>query len=266
MTNEDLCVAYKNGDKNALNELIKNNMGFIRKLAMRLYSKYGNYTSFDYDDFIQLSSIGLMKAARKFDINKGFKFITYAAILMSHTIQTGIKDDSRSVIHIPHIYFKLASKLYDYGINRKNINEDELIKRFIKDNPEYNMNQIYRCKKYTSSYTKDLSFDDKSNTRRDHCNDDGSLSIRDTLSSDYNVEDDVILKLTLLEINNIVTKEFNKRDRNIIHAWLSARDDKDKNQTTIGKLFNVSQAYVSRILKRYRLLVIQKLTNNKISA
>ncbi|WP_138206370.1 sigma-70 family RNA polymerase sigma factor [Haloimpatiens lingqiaonensis] len=79
MTNEELvCIYQEWNSKEALNQLIKQNMGIIYKLANRFYIEGTN--SIDKDDLIQEGVIGLMKAAKEYktDVENSAKFITYA--------------------------------------------------------------------------------------------------------------------------------------------------------------------------------------------
>lgn len=77
MTNEELVVLYKEGDKQALESLINNNQGIVRKLA----TKYSGFNKLiEFDDLIQSGTIGLISAANRYDITMENRanFITYA--------------------------------------------------------------------------------------------------------------------------------------------------------------------------------------------
>src|SRR5471030_298367 len=77
MTNEELVVLYQSGDKEALESLINNNQGIVRKLA----AKYNGLNKLiEFDDLVQSGTIGLIAAADRYDITRKNKanFITYA--------------------------------------------------------------------------------------------------------------------------------------------------------------------------------------------
>ncbi|MFW2490940.1 sigma-70 family RNA polymerase sigma factor [Clostridium chromiireducens] len=77
MTNEELVVLYQEGHKQALESLIQNNQGIVRKLA----NKYNGLNKLiEFDDLVQSGTIGLIAAANKYDITmeKRANFITYA--------------------------------------------------------------------------------------------------------------------------------------------------------------------------------------------
>ena len=79
----DLANKWKNkNDENALHELIQAHMRLVVSYAV----KYKNY-GLSLNDLIQEGNIGLMKAAQKFEPNKGFRFSTYASWWIRASIQ-----------------------------------------------------------------------------------------------------------------------------------------------------------------------------------
>lgn len=69
----NLCKRIEAGESLARDEMIRSNL----RLAVSIAKKYKNM-GVDFDDLIQESNIGLMKALEKFDYRRGFKFSTYA--------------------------------------------------------------------------------------------------------------------------------------------------------------------------------------------
>ena len=79
----ELANKWKNkNDENALHELIQAHMRLVVSYAV----KYKNY-GLSLNDLIQEGNIGLMKAAQKFEPNKGFRFSTYASWWIRASIQ-----------------------------------------------------------------------------------------------------------------------------------------------------------------------------------
>lgn len=75
--------------------LVVHNQGLVHSLVPR-YLEQG----LDYEDLFQHGALGLMRAARKFDPTKGFKFSTYATWWIRQSITRGIADEG-SVIRVP---------------------------------------------------------------------------------------------------------------------------------------------------------------------
>ena len=73
---EEIELAYKiqNGDKHALDMLVKHNLRFVISVA----KKYRAKTDVSFADLISEGNIGLIKAAKKFDPTRKIKFSSYA--------------------------------------------------------------------------------------------------------------------------------------------------------------------------------------------
>lgn len=80
------------GDQSAKNELVEANLRLVVSLA-RHYQGCG----LSYQDLIQEGNIGLIKAAEKFDVSKGFRFSTYASWWIKQAISRAIADQSRTI-------------------------------------------------------------------------------------------------------------------------------------------------------------------------
>ena len=76
------------GDARALEELISENMGLVNCIAAR-YRGRGT----EYEDLLQIGSIGMIKAAKSFDLSFGTAFSTYAVPLISGEIRRYLRDD-----------------------------------------------------------------------------------------------------------------------------------------------------------------------------
>ncbi|MGW5282074.1 sigma-70 family RNA polymerase sigma factor [Streptomyces collinus] len=75
--------------------LVVHNQRLVRSMVPR-YLEQG----LDYEDLFQHGALGLMRAARKFDPAKGFKFSTYATWWVRQSITRGIADEG-AIIRIP---------------------------------------------------------------------------------------------------------------------------------------------------------------------
>ncbi|MCD8344939.1 MAG: sigma-70 family RNA polymerase sigma factor [Oscillospiraceae bacterium] len=96
-SNEQLCALAQNGDKNARNLLLENNIGFISKTANEIYVKMNLGESelvIDRDDLEQEGCIGLLNAIPRFDGEKGIRFLTYAAPFIRNTMIDFIRRES----------------------------------------------------------------------------------------------------------------------------------------------------------------------------
>lgn len=88
----DLARRLKAGDKNAKNDLVRANLRLVVSIAKRYRNR-----GMCFEDLIQEGSVGLIRAAEKFDAEKGFKFSTYATWWIRQAITRALADKSRTI-------------------------------------------------------------------------------------------------------------------------------------------------------------------------
>ena len=82
MTNEQLCALAKQGDADAQNLLIENNLRFIKKTAYEVWSTQAELNRslrISLDDLVQEGSLGLFGCIDSYNPDSGNLFLTYAA-------------------------------------------------------------------------------------------------------------------------------------------------------------------------------------------
>lgn len=87
-----LAQRIKNGDEIALERLVKSNLRFVVSVAKQ-YQNQG----LSLPDLINEGNMGLIKAAKRFDETKGFKFISYAVWWIRQSILQAVAEQSRLV-------------------------------------------------------------------------------------------------------------------------------------------------------------------------
>ncbi len=103
-TNQELLKKALQGDEKAVCTLMENNLGLVRSIALRFRDR-----GVEYEDLVQIGSIGMFKAIKSFDIDKGTAFSTYAVPLIIGEIRRFIRDDG--LIKVSRIYKQQGAML-----------------------------------------------------------------------------------------------------------------------------------------------------------
>ena len=93
------------GDKEAREQLVKENVGLVWSVVKRFYGR-----GTDPEDLFQIGSIGLLKAIDKFDLSYDVRFSTYAVPMISGEIKRFLRDDG--MIKVSRSLKELSYKLF----------------------------------------------------------------------------------------------------------------------------------------------------------
>jgi len=101
-----LAQRIRQGDQAALEKLTRANLRFVVSVAKQ-YQNQG----LSLPDLINEGNLGLMKAAKKFDETKGFKFISYAVWWIRQSILQALAEQSR-IVRLPLNQVGSMNKIY----------------------------------------------------------------------------------------------------------------------------------------------------------
>lgn len=101
-----LAKLAKSGDNEARNMLVVSNLKLVASIAKN-YPVVGDASRMD---LIQEGNLGLIKAAEMFDVDKGYRFSTYATFCIKRAIYTSLSNKYR-MIGVPAYLFDILVKM-----------------------------------------------------------------------------------------------------------------------------------------------------------
>ncbi len=236
LTNEEeieLANKISSGDEVALDKLVKSNLRFVITVAKQYQNR-----GLPLEDIINDGNVGLIKAARKFDNNRGFKFISYAVWWIRQSILQSLAEQSR-MIRIPtnqtSSLFKInktASKL-EQQLEREPTNE-ELEEAL--EGIEVNVGDLKLIMGRTVSLDSPMGDDDSSLTLLDCTADKNSLSPDNELNME-SMQSDFVK----------VLEKLTPRQRSIICMYFGMLGHKAMTLEEIGKEFELTRERVRQI-------------------
>ena len=102
--NPELVLAFREGDEDAGRMLIELNMPLVYSIAQRFYDR-----GRDPDELVECGTVGLCKAIRTFDPDRGCAFSTYAVPLIMGEMRRFLRDDG--IIKVSRDEKRLSARL-----------------------------------------------------------------------------------------------------------------------------------------------------------
>lgn len=216
----DLIVRAQKGDDQAKTALLENNLPLIKSIVKRYQNK-----QIEYEDLVQLGTLGFIKALNNFDVKFGVRFSTYAVPMIAGEIKRYIRDNGAIKVSrsIKAQNQKINAFIEEYRQEKqREPTVSEIAQKLSLD--EQDVVFIMDSSKYPVSIYAET--------------DEDGLTLADKLCSKES-GDDYIEKIVLRDlINNL-----DERDKKIIIM----RYYRDKTQSEIAKELGVSQVQVSRL-------------------
>lgn len=207
------------GDKEVLNELVKENYGLIYSISSRFKNR-----GYEMEDIYQIGAIGLIKAIQKFDFSYNVVLSTFAVTYIIGEIKRFLRDDGP--IKVSRQLKYLAAQIKEEQSKNENITIKELQEKLQVSKEEIVMAM--------DSSNMLSSLDEKI--------DDDGMSLMERIGSNETTEEKII--------NNIALKQciekLEPRDKKIIYL----RYYKCQTQKKVAEIIGISQVQVSRIEKQ----------------
>lgn len=223
----ELIKQSQEGDKNARDKLVQDNLGLVKSIIRR-FSGRGH----DMEDLFQIGTIGLIKAIDKFDLSFEVKFSTYAVPMITGEIKRFLRDDG--MIKVSRTLKETANKvrLAKDSLNgtlQREPTLEEIAQKLDMDREEIVM--ALEAVGEVESLHKTIYQGDGS-----------AISLMDKIEEDKNHNEELINHLVLQQLMD----KLEEKEKSIIYM----RYFLDKTQAEIAKKLDISQVQVSRIEKK----------------
>jgi RNA polymerase primary sigma factor len=230
-----LAQKVKQGDQRALEKLVKANLRFVVSVAKQ-YQNQG----LSLPDLINEGNLGLIKAAKRFDETRGFKFISYAVWWIRQSILQALAEQSR-IIRLPlnqvgslNKIKKATSKL-EQEFERAPSAEEIAEKLEI---PDY---KIDAAKKITTRY---ISMD------APLTQDDETKFLDVFVSDDTPHTDDILMKESLAREIQRSLATLTKKERDVINLYYGIGMPHGLTLEEIGAKFDLTRERVRQIKEK----------------
>lgn len=237
LKNEQLCALYQQGDPLALEALVLKNEKFVYRDALAL-SKQFKQDSLTIDDIVQYGNIGLIAAADRFDVTRGFSFLTYAGHWIKQSITRNIIDHAY-LIRLPVHVMDRARRFWGVRAAHPNFTEAELIEEIITLGYATSAKEIRHLLNLGDLYLNTTSLNVL-------VGEDEETELEEFIPSDSSVED-VVEQTFLRESLENVLSTLTPREEKILRLRFGFDDGIERTLEDVGKMFNVTRERIRQI-------------------
>ena len=239
-----LVKSVQRGDSHAANKLVTSNLRFVVSVARRYRGR-----GLSYLELINEGNIGLLKAAKRFDIRKKVKFISYAVWWIRQSIQKAIFEQAGTV-RIPLNKIALVNKFKKaLEANKGNYNKTIMMNEFKEHEQEIGE---------VMDKTRGVSLD--SPITSESQNDDNIKTLQDVLGEKPNQDEESVRK-ELSKILENVMQNITSREERILRMYYGLNFSHQFTLEEIGNELHLTRERVRLIRDRS----LRKLFKNKAS-
>lgn len=223
----ELIIRAQQGDEEAKNQLVNENMGLVWSLVRRFSGR-----GYELEDLFQIGSIGLLKSIDKFDLSFNVKFSTYAVPMIVGEIKRFLRDDGM---------IKVSRSLKETAYKARMLKE-ELIREYHREPTLSEIAAGLDLEVEEVAYALESNAEVESLSAVIYQGDGRPITLSDKLDEAPVLQNSLVDKMILAELI--------ARLLPIERELITMRYFEDLTQTEIAKALDISQVQVSRIEKR----------------
>ncbi|MBN2383424.1 RNA polymerase sigma factor RpoD/SigA [bacterium] len=245
----NLATKARRGDTDAFRLLIKSNLRFVVNVAKKYQTGHISLL-----DLINDGNIGLIEAAKRYDPDKGTKFITYAIWWIRQSIMQALAGQSGAV----RLPIKQAGLLYRIGEKYRNLKQDLRRDPTIKELADSLDMQVSAVEPILRASRFSVSLETPQSS-------DSSLNLITNLPDIHQVSaSDLSLKSTLLDDMNRVLDKLTPREREILQLHYGLGDTEPLTLEEIGQKFGLTRERIRQIESRAKKKIMKMIDKDKL--
>ncbi len=244
-----LSIRIREGDKNSLHRLVTANLRFVVSVSKQ-YQNQG----LSLGDLINEGNFGLIKAAKRFDETRGFKFISYAVWWIRQSILQALADQSRT-IRLPLSTSTNLGKIQSIAEKLEQEKEREPTDTEIAE--MLNMSEI------EVSQALNLHKKNKYVSLHEEIPGQENILRLDTISSGETADNIMIEESFQKDLDRVITSLKNPREEKVIRHFFGITNHKEMSIYRLSEELCVTSESIHQILKR-ALNRLQKKEKSKI--
>ena len=231
----ELARRIREGDENALLKLTRGNLRFVVSIAKKYQGQGLQLT-----DLINEGNYGLIKAAKRFDETRGFKFISYAVWWIRQAILQALSEQSR-VVRLPLNRINTISKIRTQGARLSQKYERPATIEELATELELDVAKIREGLTYTGH---NLSMDAPFSNEDSNC-------LLDIIESKEEVTPDELMLADSLKIDvEYALSHLNPRETEITRLYFGLGREHPMTLEEVGQRFNLTRERVRQIKEK----------------
>eukprot|EP00188_Purpureofilum_apyrenoidigerum_P005897 Plantae.Rhodophyta-Purpureofilum_apyrenoidigerum.ctg8242.p1 GENE.Plantae.Rhodophyta-Purpureofilum_apyrenoidigerum.ctg8242~~Plantae.Rhodophyta-Purpureofilum_apyrenoidigerum.ctg8242.p1 ORF type:complete len:459 (-),score=91.22 Plantae.Rhodophyta-Purpureofilum_apyrenoidigerum.ctg8242:908-2284(-) len=225
----------------AKQSLVTANLRLVNSVVNKMGRRNGKkVSSVKMQDLLQEGVFGLIRAAEKFDGDKGYRFSTYATYWVSSFISRALQIIDRPVkvpARVHETYFKTKKMYKEYLRNHAHPPSEENLAEMVGVTPakmRFCLQHVQR-----SVLSTDIGISRDGNT---------TMSLSDLLDSGEDISETMVDRMFKLDLDSILKKYLNPKERAALRLRYGLDDGGERTLGQIGKVLDISSERTRQII------------------